>query len=50
MNATRRDLSWEGSEISLKEKVGFTDLIIVVKRKQIFLYVLSDEERLKSFH
>jgi hypothetical protein len=29
MNTIRRDLSWEGDMISLKEKVGYDDLINV---------------------
>ena len=44
MNATRRDLSWNGDKISLKVKVGYADLIIIGERKWIFLDVLDDDE------
>jgi hypothetical protein len=37
MSATRRDLSWEGDEISLKVKVGYADLINVGERKKIVI-------------
>jgi hypothetical protein len=49
MNATRRDLSWEGNEISLKAKVGYADLINIGERKQIVLDVLDDDEGSTSF-
>jgi hypothetical protein len=33
MNATRRDLSWEGDKIGLKMKVGYVDLVNIGKRE-----------------
>jgi hypothetical protein len=45
MNTTRRDLSWEGDEISFKEKVGYTDLISVVEREKIVLDVIDNKAR-----
>jgi hypothetical protein len=50
MNTTRRDLSWEGDEISLKAKVGYADLIIIGERKRIVLDVLDDDEGLTPLH
>jgi hypothetical protein len=44
MNATRRDLSWEGDEISLKVKVGYADLISVGEREWIVFDVLDDDD------
>jgi hypothetical protein len=49
MNATRRDLSWEGDEISLKVKVGYVDLINVGEREWIVFDVLDEDEGSTSF-
>ena len=49
MNATRRDLSWEGDEISLKVKVGYAELINVGEREQIVFNVLDEDEGSTSF-
>jgi hypothetical protein len=40
VNTIARDLSWEGDEISLKEKVGYTDLTSIGERKWIFFTVI----------
>jgi len=49
MNTTRRDLSWEGDEISLKVKLGYANLMNVGKREWIVFDVLDDEEGSKNF-
>jgi hypothetical protein len=49
MNATRRDVIWEGDEISLKVKVGYADLINVGEREQIVFNVLDEDEGSTSF-
>jgi hypothetical protein len=50
MNATRRDLSWEGDEISLKEKVSHVELVSVGEREKIIFDVISDDEGSTSFN
>jgi len=49
MNATRRNLIWEGDEISLKGKMGYANLISIGKREKIFINALDDDEGLSSF-
>jgi len=49
MNTIRRDSSWEGEGISLKVKVGYTDLFNIGEREKIIFDVINENEGSKSF-